>query len=100
MTRHSATRSEIYEPEIRAGEDLCGIAMNTARRGDQVQVLQRAFVTSYNHRDHHVFDETLLNTMGQEAHRINDAIVVMRGRSFHIYRSLPDGLQGSMYDRG
>ena len=89
MTDCAPGSSSIYKPEIRSGEDLCGIAINTARGGDQVRVLQRAFVTSYHDRDHHVFDEILHSVLEKGTHTVNNLLVVIRGKSFHIYRHFP-----------
>lgn len=63
--------------------------MNTVRGGDQVRVLQKAFVASYDDRDHHIFDEILSSVIGEGIHTLNDLLVVIRGKSFHIYRRFP-----------
>lgn len=89
MTDRASDSSSIYRPEIRSGENLRGIAMNAVRGGDQVRVLQKAFVSSYDHRDHHVFDEILNSVFGEGIHALNDLLVVIRRKSFRIYRHFP-----------
>jgi len=63
--------------------------MNAVKRGDQVRVLQKAFVTSYNDGDHHVFDEILNSVLGEGIHALNNLLVVIRRKSFRIYRHFP-----------
>ena len=78
-----------YEPEIERVPDLSGLSLNAARRGENVRVLQRAFLSSYDDDHRHYFGQILGQFAGVTATLANDVLIVIRGQEARIYRTFP-----------
>ena len=78
-----------YEPKVRLGDDPGGFSMNSAKKGEQVKVLTKAFFTSYEDNHHHFFDQILYRLLKLERQELNRVIVVIRNKQYHIYYNFP-----------
>lgn len=79
---------EIYKPEVKQVEDLCGLTMNNARPGEAVRILTKAFLTSFDH----VQMTSMVGLTSLFIHNtaeINNLLVVIRNNVARIYREFP-----------
>ena len=78
-----------YEPEVQDVENLAGISMKAAHEGEQVEVLQKAFITSYQDENCHLFTQILGQFSGLNMENLNRILIVMRKEKAYIYRNYP-----------
>ena len=79
----------VYQPEIIDVEELGGLSMNTAKPGEQIQVLRKCFFSSYQTDHRHFFNQILgmfPQFLGQD---LNNVLIVIRKNRAHIYRNFP-----------
>ena len=78
-----------YQPEIREVAELAGISLNAAKEGETVQVLQRAFFSSYDEDHQHYFNEVLGQFSNPGATLPNDLLIVIRDKQARIHTWFP-----------
>lgn len=78
-----------YEPEVQDVENLVGITMRAANEGEQVEVLRKAFFTSYQNDKRHLFDEIFNPFPNLNVKDLNKILIVMRNKKCYIYRNYP-----------
>ena len=82
-------RAMPYEPEIRLGDDPAGISLNSARSGEQVEVLARTLLISYDDHHRHFFNQILYQLLKLERHNLDQVLVVIRKKTFFTYYNFP-----------
>ena len=78
-----------YEPEVQDVENLVGLTMKAANEGEQVEILQKAFFTSYQDDGCHFFDQILDHFSGLDMKNLNRILIVIRNKKSYIYRIYP-----------
>ena len=78
-----------YKPEVQDVGNLVGITMKAANEGEQVEVLQKAFITSYQNDKYHLFDEIFSPFSDLNMENLNRILIVMRKEKAYIYRNYP-----------
>ena len=78
-----------YEPDVQEADDLLGLAMNSAKGGEQVKVLQKDFFTSYEDNHRYFFDQILCQIPKLNLRGLNEVLIVIRDKKYHIYYDYP-----------
>lgn len=79
---------EIYKVETKQVENLAGFVEKSARSGETVPVIRRAFLTSFDQFHTKIMGEAVRQFVGHERD-INNLLVVIRGDVANIYRKFP-----------
>lgn len=77
----------LYPAETKTVE-VDGISMNPGKPGDQVGVLSKGFLNSYNPHDHQIITN-LVQLFASDVNRIDQLLVVIRNGNAKIYRNFP-----------
>ena len=78
-----------YEPEVQDVENLAGISMKAANEGEQIEILQKAFITSYQNDNCYLFNQIFGQFSGLDMENLNRILIVMRNKKSYIYRNYP-----------
>lgn len=78
-----------YEPLIKDVGDLAGLSISSADKGEQVQVLQKYFFTSYDDDHRHFFNQILGGVLGPSLTNLNQVLIVIREKKAYIYYNYP-----------
>ena len=78
-----------YQPQVEKVEDLIGIAMHAAKAGDQVKVLQKAFLTSYENNHRYLFEGVLSQFPIPDLQALNEVLIIIREGRCLMYRQYP-----------
>ena len=89
MTNRIDDIKKSYEPLVKDVENLCGLSMNSAGEGEQVNVLRKHFFTSYEDNHRRFFDEILGVLLGPNLGDLNRALIVIRENKAYIYKNYP-----------
>ena len=89
MTTEFADKAKRYKPDIGNIDDLIGLSMHSAKGGDQVEILQRSFFTSYQDNHRHFFDEILRMFPNLNLNELNEIVIVLRNKKCYIYQHFP-----------
>lgn len=89
MTTEYSGDGKHYKPEVRDVDELAGLSMHSAKKGEQVKVLRRSFFTSYQDNHHRFFDQVLGSVLGPNLDNLNEVLIVIRGRKAYIYKYYP-----------
>ena len=96
MTDHIDDVKKSYEPLVKDVEDLVGLSMSSGTKGEQVNVLQRYFFTSYEDNHRHFFDELLGVLLGSNLETLNKVLIVIREKKAYIYKNYPMVLESRL----
>ena len=78
-----------YEPETHPVPELAGLALSAATAGGTVEVLTRAFFSSYDDDHRHYFSQILSQLPGLHDPTLNQALVVIRENTAYVYKLFP-----------
>ena len=78
-----------YEPETHPVPELAGLALRSATAGETVDVLTRAFFSSYDDDHRHYFSEVLGQLPGLNHPSLDHALVVIRENTAYVHKLFP-----------
>ena len=78
-----------YEPETHPAPELAGLALSAAPAGGTVEVLTRAFFSSYDDDHHHYFSQILSQFPGLNDPSLDQVLVVIRENTAYVHKLFP-----------
>ena len=89
MTRELKDVLARYVPQSQPVPDLAGLSLGAASQGETVEVLQRAFLSSYDDDHRHYFAQILGQFAGLTGARHDHLLIVIREGQARLHREFP-----------
>jgi hypothetical protein len=82
-----AKSADFYKVETKTVQRPVGLTMNIARKAEEVQVLNKAFLTSFKETESRMMQELVTSFVGNS--ELNDLLIVIREGVAYIYKKFP-----------